>query len=154
MLQILARWATGTGTVPYVVYSTGTVHIREAVCVSRVVWSVREAAWTVHHVPVQNHTLLGHSPSANQAGRRVGPELYSASLVYIANIHIIISTNVWKAQCFPFMRNINRLWPCNGKRTFILYCTVPHHGTKFTYDSRVIYTTILTNPSTYRSVPS
>ncbi len=33
------------------------------------------SAWTVHHV--QNHTLLGHSPLASQAGRRVGPALYS-----------------------------------------------------------------------------
>jgi hypothetical protein len=32
-----------------------------------------QAAWTVHHV--QNHTLLGHSPPASQAGRRVGPAL-------------------------------------------------------------------------------
>ncbi len=39
-----------------------------------------QAAWTVHHV--QNHTLLGHFPSASQAGRRVGPALSpSASLV-------------------------------------------------------------------------
>ncbi len=29
-----------------------------------------QAAWTVHHV--QNHTLLGHSPLASQACRRVG----------------------------------------------------------------------------------
>ena len=34
-----------------------------------------QAAWTVHHV--QNHTLMGHSPPASQAGRRVGPALYS-----------------------------------------------------------------------------
>jgi hypothetical protein len=34
-----------------------------------------QAAWTAHHV--QNHTLLGHSPLANQAGRRVGPALYN-----------------------------------------------------------------------------
>jgi hypothetical protein len=34
-----------------------------------------QAAWTVHHV--KNHTLLGHSPPASQAGRRVGPALYS-----------------------------------------------------------------------------
>ncbi len=33
------------------------------------------AAWTVHHV--QNQTLLGHSHPASQAGRRVGPALYS-----------------------------------------------------------------------------
>jgi hypothetical protein len=32
-----------------------------------------KAAWTVHHV--QNHTLLGHSPPASQAARRVGPAL-------------------------------------------------------------------------------
>jgi hypothetical protein len=32
-----------------------------------------QAAWNVHQV--QNHTLLGHSPSACQAGRRVGPAL-------------------------------------------------------------------------------
>jgi hypothetical protein len=32
-----------------------------------------QAAWTVHHV--QNHTLLGHSPPACQAGRRVGQAL-------------------------------------------------------------------------------
>jgi hypothetical protein len=30
-------------------------------------------ARTVYHV--QNHTLLGHSPPASQAGRRVGPVL-------------------------------------------------------------------------------
>jgi hypothetical protein len=30
-----------------------------------------QAAWTVHCV--QNHTLLGHSPPASQAGRRAGP---------------------------------------------------------------------------------
>jgi len=30
-----------------------------------------QAAWTVHHV--QNHTLLGHSPSASQVDRRFGP---------------------------------------------------------------------------------
>jgi hypothetical protein len=34
-----------------------------------------QAAWTVHHV--ENHTLLGHSPPASQAGRRVGPALDS-----------------------------------------------------------------------------
>ncbi len=34
-----------------------------------------QAAWTVHHV--QNHTLLGHSPPGSQAGRRVGPALYT-----------------------------------------------------------------------------
>ncbi len=34
---------------------------------------VRVATWTVHHV--QNHTLLGHSPPASQAGRHVGPAL-------------------------------------------------------------------------------
>ncbi len=34
-----------------------------------------QAAWTVHHV--QNDTMLGHSPPASQAGRRVGPALYS-----------------------------------------------------------------------------
>jgi hypothetical protein len=32
-----------------------------------------QVAWTVHHV--KNHTLLGHSPPASQAGRRVGPAL-------------------------------------------------------------------------------
>ncbi len=32
-----------------------------------------QAAWTVHHV--QNHTLPGHSPPANQASRRVGQAL-------------------------------------------------------------------------------
>jgi hypothetical protein len=32
-----------------------------------------QAAWTVHHV--QNHTLLGHSLPASQAGRRVWPAL-------------------------------------------------------------------------------
>jgi hypothetical protein len=32
-----------------------------------------QAAWTVHHV--KNHTLLGHSPPASQAGRCVGPVL-------------------------------------------------------------------------------
>jgi hypothetical protein len=32
-----------------------------------------QAAWTVHHV--KNHTLLGHSVSASQAGRRVGQAL-------------------------------------------------------------------------------
>jgi hypothetical protein len=32
-----------------------------------------QVAWTVHYV--QNHTLLGHSPSACQAGCRVGPVL-------------------------------------------------------------------------------
>jgi hypothetical protein len=32
-----------------------------------------QAARTVHHV--QNHTLLGHSPPASQAGGRVGPAL-------------------------------------------------------------------------------
>ncbi len=32
-----------------------------------------QAVWTVHNV--QNHTLLGHSPTASQAGRRVGPAL-------------------------------------------------------------------------------
>ncbi len=45
-------------------------------------WCVQsgQAAWTVHHV--QNHTLLGHSPPAIQAGRRGGPDfLISASLV-------------------------------------------------------------------------
>jgi hypothetical protein len=31
------------------------------------------AAWTVHHV--QDYILLGHSPPASQAGRRVGPAL-------------------------------------------------------------------------------
>ncbi len=31
------------------------------------------ATWTVRHV--RNHTLLGHSPAASQAGRRVGPAL-------------------------------------------------------------------------------
>jgi hypothetical protein len=30
-----------------------------------------QAAWTVHHV--QHHTLLGHSPPASQASRRVPP---------------------------------------------------------------------------------
>jgi hypothetical protein len=41
----------------------------------------RQAAWTVHQVQSQNHTLLGHSPPARQAGRRVGPALFpSASL--------------------------------------------------------------------------
>jgi hypothetical protein len=30
-----------------------------------------QAAWTAHHI--QNHNLLGHSPLASQAGRRVGP---------------------------------------------------------------------------------
>ncbi len=34
---------------------------------------LRQVAWTVHHV--QNHTLLGHSPPASHAGRRVGPSL-------------------------------------------------------------------------------
>ncbi len=34
-----------------------------------------QAAWTVHQV--QNHTLLDYSPPASQAGRRVGPALYS-----------------------------------------------------------------------------
>jgi hypothetical protein len=34
-----------------------------------------QAAWSVHHV--QNLTLLGHSPPTGQAGRRVGPALYS-----------------------------------------------------------------------------
>jgi hypothetical protein len=39
-----------------------------------------QAAWTVNYV--QNHTLLGHSPPASQAGRRVGLALSpSASLV-------------------------------------------------------------------------
>jgi hypothetical protein len=37
-----------------------------------------QVAWTVHHV--KNHTLLGHSPPASQAGRRVGPALYSLAL--------------------------------------------------------------------------
>jgi hypothetical protein len=38
-----------------------------------------QAAWTVRHA--QNHTLLGHSPPASQAGRRVRPTLEpSASL--------------------------------------------------------------------------
>ncbi len=32
-----------------------------------------QSAWAVHHV--QNHTLLGHSSPASQAGRRVGPAL-------------------------------------------------------------------------------
>jgi hypothetical protein len=32
-----------------------------------------QTAWTVH--PVLNHTMLGHSPPTNQAGRRVGPGL-------------------------------------------------------------------------------
>jgi hypothetical protein len=32
-----------------------------------------QAAWTVNYV--QNHTLLGHSPPASQAGRRVGTVL-------------------------------------------------------------------------------
>jgi hypothetical protein len=37
------------------------------------------AAWAAHHV--QNHTLLGHSPPASQAGRRVEAALLpSASL--------------------------------------------------------------------------
>ncbi len=30
-----------------------------------------QATWTAHHV--QDHTLLGHSPPASQAGRRIGP---------------------------------------------------------------------------------
>jgi hypothetical protein len=37
-----------------------------------------QAAWTVHHV--QNHSLLGHSPPASQAGRRVGPSLLAFGL--------------------------------------------------------------------------
>ncbi len=32
-----------------------------------------QAAWTVHHM--KNDTLVGHSPPASQAGRRVGPAL-------------------------------------------------------------------------------
>jgi hypothetical protein len=35
-----------------------------------------QVAWTVHDsIHVQNHTLLGHSPPASQAGRRVGPDI-------------------------------------------------------------------------------
>jgi len=36
---------------------------------STIVWSVKQAAWTVYHV--QNQTLPGQSPPASQAG--VGP---------------------------------------------------------------------------------
>jgi hypothetical protein len=46
-----------------------------------------QAAWAVYHV--QNHTLLGHSLSASQAGRRVGLALYpSASLVVTSHFRL------------------------------------------------------------------
>jgi hypothetical protein len=47
-----------------------------------VVWSIRAGGMDrpSHH---QNHTLLGHSPPASQAGRRVGPALYSFRPLYL-----------------------------------------------------------------------
>ncbi len=51
------------------------------------VWSVRQAAWTVHHV--QKHALQGHSPPTSPASQRVGPALYfSASKVVSADTYI------------------------------------------------------------------
>jgi hypothetical protein len=39
----------------------------------QVMWSIMAGRIDRHHV--QNHTLLGHSPPASQAGRRAGTAL-------------------------------------------------------------------------------
>jgi hypothetical protein len=46
--------------------TSGVAHREKAAC-----GGSGQAAWTVHYV--HNHTLLGNSPPASQAGRRVGP---------------------------------------------------------------------------------
>ncbi len=52
----------------YTVFSNGSATDREKWC-----GPPGQAAWTVHHK--QNHTLLGYSHKASQAGRHVGPAL-------------------------------------------------------------------------------
>jgi hypothetical protein len=54
-----------------------------------------QSAWTVRQI--QNQTLLGHSPPASQAGRRVGPALWlSTSLVESKKSGHIRSSQSWK----------------------------------------------------------
>ncbi len=56
-----------------------------------------QAAWSLHHL--QNHTLLGHSPPASQAGRHVGPVLQPSASLDVSHVNMCKLTRKTVSKC-------------------------------------------------------